>query len=100
METPTEEDPLTGVILYKGPYQLPYKALNVLCADGVRRTARLGESESAFTIRAMVQAHGKAITGFIWTRSTDQQICFTPNSNSRNAHLLEWQLEWQLESSK
>ncbi|SRR5258706_9432429 len=53
-------------ILHWGMWQIPYKALNILCPDGIYRTARItAEADTFFTIPAQVQVRGKTVTGFI-----------------------------------
>jgi hypothetical protein len=63
---PKTDAPLCGEIQHQtGGWQLPTKALNVLCADGIRRTARLGQNDTFFTIKATVQAYGQTVTGCV-----------------------------------
>lgn len=61
-------------ILHYGPWQIPYKALNILCPDGIYRTARItGDPDTAFTIPAQVQVRGKTVTGYISHRTDNSE---------------------------
>ena len=82
-------------ILYRTSWGIPYKALNVLCPDGVRRTCDItGEADTYFTIPARTQAFGKTVHGFIssdnippangsheWT----SDLTFTPTGKNQTA---------------
>ena len=64
-----------------------------LCADGVRRYARItGEADTWFSLPAQVQvrAGGRrvTVTGFVTLDSCNEDIEFTANSAGRNGHLL------------
>lgn len=49
-----------------GGYEVPVKAVGVLCSDGKRRTARItGEADTYFSIPAAVTVKGKTVSGFV-----------------------------------
>lgn len=53
-------------ILHFGEWQIPYKAVNVLCEDGVRRTARTAmQADTYFSLPARVSVRGKTVSGFL-----------------------------------
>lgn len=63
-------------ILHRGPWQQAYKAVNVLCSDGVRRTAdRLKEPDTMFSIPCQVQVSGKTVSGFLMVVGSDLVFC-------------------------
>jgi len=75
-------------ILTRGPWQVPYKATNVLCEDGVRRTARITrEPDTFFSIPATVQARGKTVTGFVTSRGDD--LIFIAYAYGKNHAILD-----------
>ena len=74
-------------ILHQGVWQLPYKATNVLCVDGVRRTCRTAsEADTFFSLPASVQVKGKTITGFIMSKEIDGEpdLIFAAYQNRHN----------------
>jgi hypothetical protein len=55
-----------GKLCTYGPWQIPYKACNVLCSDGKRRTARTAQSaDTYFSLPARVSVRGKTVSGYI-----------------------------------
>jgi len=56
-------------IIHYGMWQIPVKAINVYCPDGIYRTCRItGEADTFFTLPAQCQVRGKTVTGFISNR--------------------------------
>lgn len=81
-------DPIKGRILHRGPWQIPYKAINVLCSDGRRRTARItADADTFFSIPASVQVKGKTVSGSI-SSDYDGDITFTAFQPGKNSYLL------------
>lgn len=72
-------------ILHRGPWQIAYKAINVLCSDGVRRTVTdLKEPDTAFSIPGKVQVRGKTVTGFVMSWENDLIFCqYTYGANGK-----------------
>ena len=61
-----------GKMHSRGMWGQAYRATEVLCVDGKRRSARItGEPEFADMIPASVCAKGKTVSGFIVARETD-----------------------------
>jgi hypothetical protein len=61
-----------GQILRRGRWQVAYKAINVLCSDGVRRTVdHLKEPNTFFSIPGSVQVKGRTVAGYIMSRDDD-----------------------------
>jgi len=53
-------------IIHRGMWNIPVKAKNVLCPDGIYRTCRItAEADTFFTIPAQCQVRGRTVTGFI-----------------------------------
>jgi hypothetical protein len=81
----------TTTILRRGPWQIAYRATNVLCADGARRSARLtSEPDTYSSIPGSVQIRGRTVSGSVWSRETDDgmELLFTPASDGANADAL------------
>ncbi len=77
-----------GRILHRGPWQIPYKAINVLCVDGVRRTVRLhGEPDTFFSVPGSVQVRGKTVSGFVTSDNGD--LKFIAYTYGKNADVLK-----------
>lgn len=68
------------------PWHHPHKAINVLCADGKRRTVRLNQrSDTFFSWPGRTTIRGKTVTGFITSFTTENgetDMQFTANSRS------------------
>lgn len=61
-----------GQVLTYGVWTIPYKAINVLCPDGKRRTCKIiGQPDTYFSQPASVQAYGKTVAGYITGIETD-----------------------------
>jgi hypothetical protein len=74
-------------ILHRGMWQIPYKAVNVLCSDGVRRTVNnLKPPDTFFSIPGQVQAHGKTLSGFIM--SVGEDLIFSQYTYGKNGAVL------------
>lgn len=83
-----------------GGYSVPYKATNVLCSDGVRRTAYTAqEADTYFSLpaRVRVRHNGRQVTvsGFITAfENTEAEHDYAPDykfiaySYRKNGHLL------------
>ena len=80
-------------ILHRGPWQIPYKATNVLCSDGKRRTVKLhAEADTFFSIPGRVTVRGKTVTGHVWVDNEGEHR-FSPDAWRKNATLLpDWSL--------
>lgn len=85
-----------GRIWHHGPWQIPYKATDVLCSDGRYRTARTaGQADTFFSLPARVSVRGKTVSGFLHHNSAGV-LRFTAYSYRRNGHLLpEPTEEWR-----
>lgn len=84
---------IKGEILCRGMWQIPYKAINVLCSDGKRRTAKItSEFDTFYSIPASVQVKGKTVAGFIMSKD-DGDIVFAAYQYRKNAYLLPEQGE-------
>lgn len=83
---------MLGKILRRGPWQIPYKATNVLCSDGKRRTIRLhSEPDTFFSIPGKTQVKGKTVTGFILSFQNEngwQDLKFCAYQYRKNGYLL------------
>jgi len=83
---------MQGKILHRGPWQVPYKAIDVLCSDGVCRTARLTrEPDTFFSIPGSVKVRGVTVTGFVWTdddKDGNKVLRFSVDLWRKNAHML------------
>ena len=83
---------MTAKILHRGPWQIAYKATDVLCSDGVRRTVNLSsEADTFFSIPGSVQVKGKTVSGFIhcYNRSDGEgDFEFVANRNAKNYDVL------------
>ncbi len=79
---------MKGKILYRGMWQIPYKAINVLCSDGKRRNAKITQQpDTFFSIPASVQVRGKTVTGFLMDNS-EGELCFCQYTVSKNGGML------------
>jgi hypothetical protein len=80
----------------RGPWQTPYRAQDVLCADGERRTAYFtAEADTYFSIPARVSVKGKTVTGFVMSRTFEDDngewrdmLYFVAYSYRKNGYLL------------
>jgi hypothetical protein len=86
-------------IHYRGPWRIAYKATDVLCSDGKRRTARItGEADTFFTLPASVSVSGKTVSGFLMQEPFEHEdesvvdvLTFTAYRKRKNGQLLpEW----------
>jgi hypothetical protein len=73
-------------IEYYGMYHIPVKATNVLCPDGIYRTARItAEADTFFTIPAQVQVRGKTVSGYLTHETNDPDDILSFHANGTNA---------------
>lgn len=84
-----KSDPDKAKIFYVGHWQIPVKAINVLCGDGVRRTVTLNRLDDGSHGFVRVYRDGKSFTvrGYIATNS-DGDIFFHPYQYRKNGHVL------------
>lgn len=65
----------------------PHKAVDVLCADGKRRTVRLNQcADTLFSWPGRCTINGKTVTGFITTFTTENgetDMQFTANGGNK-----------------
>lgn len=89
-------DERTGRIVRFGPYGIPYKCERVLCGDGIRRTVRVREPDTFFSLPGTVKVRGKSISGFVsFTPYQDAEtgdvvgvLTFTPYKYGKNGDVL------------
>jgi hypothetical protein len=89
-------DERTGRIVRRGPWDIPYKAERVLCGDGVRRTVRVREPDTYFSLPGTVKVRGKSVSGFVsFSKYVDEErgdevsvLTFTPYKYGKNADVL------------
>jgi hypothetical protein len=56
----------------------------VRCPDGRLRRARLGDSDTFFSIKACVSAYGKTVTGAVYA---EDEFTFSPDKWRKNADI-------------
>jgi hypothetical protein len=87
-----------GEILHYGPWQLPYKAINVMCDDGIRRTCKTGqEADTFFSLPASCQAYGKTIAGFIMSYTAEdgaRDLRFCAYQYCKNGAAIPVKVDW------
>jgi hypothetical protein len=81
-----------AILEVRGMWQIPVAVQKALCADGVRRYARItSEPDTFFSIPAQVKVQGKTVSGFITGRERDDgesDYSFVAYSYGKNGHLL------------
>ena len=79
-----------SIVTY-GMWQIPYKAVNVLCPDGKRRTCKLANSpDTYYSIRASVSYRGKTVSGYVTsTNDPVYDLFFYPVTYGKNGALFD-----------
>lgn len=79
-----------SIVTY-GMWQLPYKAVNVLCPDGKRRNCKLAsQPDTYYSIRASVSYRGKTVTGYVTsTNDPVYDLFFYPVTYGKNGALFD-----------
>lgn len=87
-----------GELLHFGPWQLPYKAINVMCDDGIRRTCKTAsEPDTFFSLPASCQVKGKTVTGFVMSYTTEDgssDLRFCAYQYRKNAQVIPVKVNW------
>lgn len=83
---------IIGKIHTRGMWDIAYKATDVLCVDGKRRTVRItAQPDTYFSIPGSVSVKGKTVSGFVcdytlWNGESDLE--FIAVQTGKNHHLL------------
>lgn len=79
-----------SIVTY-GMWQIPYKAVNVLCPDGKRRTCKLANSpDTYYSIPASVGYKGKTVSGYVTsTNDPVYDLLFLPVTYGKNGALFD-----------
>jgi len=78
-----------GKVEYRGPWQQPFRATNVLCSDGKRRSAfRLRTPDTFFSMPASIKIKGKTVSGYLTKSSDGTDVEFHSYLYGKNGHLL------------
>jgi hypothetical protein len=80
---------MKSLLQHRGPWQVPYRATNVLCSDGKRRNARItGDALDAWSLPASVKVKGRTVSGFITNIEGTEDFQFHAYQYKKNGYLL------------